>query len=75
MDDVPHIDKARLTSTPRWKTKDPNDRFADNKLQFYTHVFIPKSVDINKKHPLNVLPHSGIHSNCSTYHTHILYVN
>ena len=70
--DVAHIDKVRLTSTPRWKPKDPDDRFADNKLQFYSYVFIPKTVDTNKKYPLIVLPHSGIHSNFSTYHTHII---
>ena len=61
--DVAHIDKVRLTSTARWKAKDPDDRFADNKLQFYSYVFIPKTVDTNKKYPLIVLPHSGIHSN------------
>lgn len=70
--DVAHIDKVRLTSTARWKAKDPDDRFADNKLQFYSYVFIPKTVDTNKKYPLIVLPHSGIHSNFSTYHTHII---
>jgi len=70
--DVAHIDKVRLTSTPRWKPKDPEDRFAGNKLQFYSYVFIPKTVDTNKKYPLIVLPHSGIHANFSTYHTHII---
>lgn len=70
--DVAHIDKVRLTSTPRWKPKDPEDRFAGNKLQFYSYVFIPKTVDANKKYPLIVLPHSGIHANFSTYHTHII---
>ncbi len=70
--DVAHIDKVRLTSTPRWKPKDPEDRFAGNKLQFYSYLFIPKTVDTYKKYPLIVLPHSGIHSNFSTYHTHII---
>ena len=36
LEDIAHIDKVRLTSTPRWKAKDPEDRFAGNKLQFYT---------------------------------------
>lgn len=70
--DVAYIDKVRLTSTPRWKAKKPNDRFADNKIRFYSYVFIPKTIDISKKYPLIVLPHSGIHSNFSTYHTHII---
>lgn len=72
LEDIAHIDKVRLTSTPRWKAKDPDDRFAGNKLQFYTYVFIPKEIDINKKYPLIVLPHSGIHANFSTYYAHIV---
>ncbi len=70
--DVAHIDKVRLTSTPRWKPKDPDDRFATNKLQFYTYVFIPKNINPKKKYPLIVLPHSGIHANFSTYYYHIV---
>ncbi len=70
--DVAFIDKVRLTSTPRWKPKKPDDRFASNKLQFYNYVFIPKSVRMNKKYPLIVLPHSGIHANFSTYYYHIV---
>ncbi len=70
--DVAFIDKVRLTSTPRWKAKDPNDRFAGNKLQFYSYVFIPKEIDPDGKYPLIVLPHSGIHANFSTYYYHIV---
>ena len=70
--DLAHIDKVRLTSTPRWKPKDPDDRFADNKLQFYSYIFIPKDIRRNKKYPLIVLPHSGIHANFSTYYYHIV---
>ena len=70
--DVAHIDKVRLASTARWKPKKADDRFADNKLQFYSYVFIPKTVDPNKKYPLMVLPHSGIHADFSTYYLHIV---
>ena len=70
--DVAHIDKVRLASTARWKPKKADDRFADNKLQFYSYVFIPKTVDSNKKYPLIVLPHSGIHADFSTYYLHIV---
>jgi len=72
LEDIAHVDKVRITSTPRWKPKDPDDRFAGNKLQFYTYVFIPKTVDTNRKYPLIVLPHSGIHANFSTYYAHIV---
>lgn len=70
--DVAFIDKVRLTSSPRWKPKDQNDRFAENKLQFYSYVFIPKDINRKKKYPLIVLPHSGIHANFSTYYYHIV---
>ena len=32
LSDVAHVDKVRLTSTPRWKPKDKKDRFAGNKF-------------------------------------------
>ena len=47
--DVANIDKVRLSSTPRWKPKDKEDRFANNKLQFYTYVFIHKDINRKKK--------------------------
>ncbi len=70
--DIAFFDKVRLASTPRWKPKRAKDRFAKNKLQFYSYVFIPKGIDTSKKYPLIVLPHSGIHSNFSTYYVHIV---
>lgn len=72
MEDIAHVDKVRLTSSSRWKPLNPDDRFSDNKLQFYTYVFIPRNVDIDQKYPLVVLPHSGIHANFSTYYVHIV---
>lgn len=72
LEDIAHIDKVRLTSTPRWKPKSPDDRFSENKLQFYSYVFIPKNIDIDQKYPLIVLPHSGIHSDFTTYYAHIV---
>lgn len=72
LEDIAHVDKVRLTSTPRWKAKNPDNRFADNKLQFYSYIFIPRNIDLNQKYPLIVLPHSGIHANFSTYYAHIV---
>lgn len=72
LQDIARVNKVRLTSTPRWKPKNPTDRFSNNKLQFYAYVFIPKNVNIKRKYPLIVLPHSGIHANFSTYYAHIV---
>lgn len=71
LEDIAFIDKVRLTGSPRWKPKSEDDRFAGNKLQFYAYLFIPKKIEWKKKHPLIVLPHSGIHANFSTYYYHM----
>ncbi len=70
--DVAFVDKVRLTSTPRWKPRTKDDRFAGNKLHFYSYVFIPKNVNPTRKYPLIVLPHGGVHADFTTYHTHIV---
>ena len=70
--DIAYVDKIRLTGPPRWNPRDPNDKFASNPLQFWSYVFIPKSVDPNKKYPLMVFPHSGIHADFSTFYAHIV---
>ena len=38
-------------------------------LDLYLH---PKSVDPDKKYPLIVLPHSGVHADFNTYYAHIV---
>ncbi len=70
--DIAHIDKVRLTGPPRWRAKSSDDRFASNPLQFWCYTFIPKNVKLNRKYPLIVLPHSGIHADFSTYYAHIV---
>jgi dipeptidyl aminopeptidase/acylaminoacyl peptidase len=70
--DVAYIDKVRLTGPPRWRPKSRDDRFAANPLQFYAYTFIPKNIKHNRKYPLIVLPHSGIHADFSTYYAHIV---
>ena len=71
-EDIAFLDKVRLTSSPRWRAKHKEDRFAANPLQFYAYLFFPKDIDTTKKYPLIVLPHSGIHSDFSTYYAHIV---
>jgi len=69
---VAFIDKVRLTGPPLWKEKNPTGQGAGNPVKFYAYVFIPKNIDLNKKYPLIVFPHGGVHSNFSTYYTHIV---
>ena len=70
--DVAYVDKVRIVGPPRWKEPNPTAQGAGNPLKFYTYIFIPKKIDRSKKYPLMVLPHGGVHSDFSTYHTHII---
>jgi len=70
--DVAFIDKIFMTGPPKWKETDTTDPAFGNPVKFWSYVFIPKDIDFNKKYPLLVLPHGGVHSNFSTYYTHII---
>jgi dipeptidyl aminopeptidase/acylaminoacyl peptidase len=70
--DVAFIDKVFMTGPPRWKEKNPAGQGAGNPVKFWSYVFIPKGIDFGKKYPLIVFPHGGVHSNFSTYYTHII---
>lgn len=70
--DLAYIDKVFLCGPARWKESNPTAMSARNELKFWTYVFIPKSVQEGKKYPLIVLPHSGVHSDFSTYYAHIV---
>lgn len=72
--DVAYIDKVRHVGPPpsRVQVKNPTAMGAENPVKFYSYVFIPKKIDYNRKYPLLVFPHGGVHSNFSTYYTHIV---
>jgi len=69
---VAFIDKVYITGPPLWKEKNPTAMGYGNPVKFWTYIFIPKNIDTNKKYPLIVFPHGGVHSNFSTYYTHIV---
>jgi dipeptidyl aminopeptidase/acylaminoacyl peptidase len=72
--DIAYIDKVYHVGPPLSKRqiKNPTAMGADNPVKFYSYVFIPKKIDYNQKSPLLVFPHGGVHSNFSTYYTHIV---
>lgn len=70
--DVAYVDKVRIVGPPRWKEPNPTAQGAGNPIKFYTYVFIPKDLDHQRKAPLIVFPHGGVHSNFTTYHTHMI---
>ena len=70
--DIAFIDKVFMTGPPKWREIDTTDPAFGNPVKFWSYVFIPKDIDFNKKYPLLVFPHGGVHSNFSTYYTHII---
>jgi dipeptidyl aminopeptidase/acylaminoacyl peptidase len=70
--DVAFIDKVFMTGPPKWKELNPTGQGAGNPVKFWSYIFIPKNLDYTKKYPLIVFPHGGVHSNFSTYYTHII---
>jgi len=69
--DIAFIDKVIIAGPPSANEKNATLGFM-NPLKFNAYVFIPKKTDVNKKYPLIVLVHGGVHANFTTYHTHIV---
>lgn len=70
--DIATVDKVYMTGPPLRNEGNPTAQGAGNPVKFWSYVFIPKNIDPSKKYPLLVFPHGGVHSNFSTYYTHII---
>lgn len=70
--DIAHVDKVYMYGPPKWKESNPTAMGAGNPVKFWSYLFFPKEIDTNKKYPLIVLPHGGVHSDFNTYYTHIV---
>lgn len=70
--DIAFVDKVYIYGPPKWKEENPNAQGAGNPVKFWIYVFVPKNTDPEKKYPLIVFPHGGVHSDFSTYYTHIV---
>lgn len=70
--DIAYVDKVRHVGPPPAKVPNPTAMGARNPVKFFSYVFIPRTIDYNKKSPLLVFPHGGVHSNFSTYNVHII---
>src|SRR5574344_1990181 len=70
--DIAFVDKVFIYGPAKQKVSNPNEVGAKNPLKFWSYVFIPKDLNPNKKYPLMVLPHRGIHADFSTYYAHIV---
>src|SRR4030042_6438125 len=70
--DLAFIDKVFHVGPPPANIKNPTAVGAANPVKFWSYIFIPKTIDHNKKYPLLVLPHGGVHANFTTYYAHIV---
>ncbi len=73
LSDVAVVDKVTLTGPPNPKGAETygirNER---HPLRIYAHTFVPKGLDMARKHPCIVLSHGGVHADFGTYHAHIV---
>ena len=71
--DVADIDKVYYTSALNPQEEETygitNER---HPFKIWAYVFVPKKLDRDKKAPLLLLPHGGVHADFTTYHTHII---
>ncbi|MDQ1350322.1 MAG: hypothetical protein QG657_623 [Acidobacteriota bacterium] len=70
--DIAYVDKVRHFGPPPAKVPNPTAMGAKNPVKFFSYIFIPRTIDYNKKSPLLVFPHGGVHSNFNTYNVHII---
>lgn len=72
LSDVAFVDKVYMYGPPPAVIKNPTAMGANNPVKFWSYVFIPRDMDYNKKYPLLVFPHGGVHGDFTTYYTHIV---
>lgn len=70
--DLAYIEKVYITGPPLSNEPNPTAQGAGNPVKFWSYIFFPKNLDPSGKYPLLVFPHGGVHSNLSTYYTHII---
>ncbi len=72
LDDMAFVDKVRFSSLPSAQNRSKTGKGYGNPLTIYAYVFVPKGIDLNKKHPLMLLVHGGVHGNFGLSNIHIV---
>lgn len=72
LEDVAEVDKVRYTGPPPRVIKNPTAPGASNPVIVTAYTFIPRKRPANKKLPLMVLVHGGIHGNLDASYVHVL---
>jgi dipeptidyl aminopeptidase/acylaminoacyl peptidase len=71
--DLAEIDKVFIPTVPNPHEEATygieNER---HPFKMWSYVFVPRALDRDRKHPLLLLPHGGVHADFTTYYTHIV---
>ncbi len=70
--DIAVVDWVRIYGPPPWKQDNPTALGTSNHVKFYCYVFTPRASFDERRLPLLVLPHGGVHADFTTYHAHIV---
>lgn len=70
--DVAAVDKVRITSTRPIRMANPTGQGARNPLIIYAYTFVPKKLAANRKAPLIVFVHGGVHADFDSNYAHIV---
>jgi dipeptidyl aminopeptidase/acylaminoacyl peptidase len=70
--DVAVVEKVRIYGPPKWKEDSSTAIGAGNPVKFYAYLFTPRDRFGDKKLPLLVFPHGGVHGDFDTYYAHIV---
>ena len=75
MQDIAFVDKVRICGPSKYYQPRSECQFKDslrsNQLKFHSYVFFPKDLKQNKKYPVVIFSHGGIHSSVSSGSVHI----
>ncbi|MFA6769605.1 MAG: prolyl oligopeptidase family serine peptidase [Bacteroidales bacterium] len=71
LEDFAYVDKVRMTGPPS-KSTNSTGKGVGNPTVFWSYVFIPNNIDLNKKYPLIVFPHGGVHGNFGIGNIHVV---
>jgi dipeptidyl aminopeptidase/acylaminoacyl peptidase len=71
--DVAEIDKVYIPTVPNPHGEETygiaNER---HPIKIWCYTFVPRNLDRNKKHPMLLFPHGGVHGDFNTYYTHVV---
>ncbi len=70
--DKAKIDKHRIIGPVPANTLAQSDQDRGNPFVLWTYTFVPRNLDPNKKYPLMVFLHDGVHSNLHTRDYHLV---